>query len=69
MRAAKRKRGQHIQIVPAKRDEVRSALRFGAMGGCSAGCDLCRFFWLCEGGEIGADELGGEDERKVDKCT
>lgn len=65
MRAAKRKHGQRIRIVPDKRDLARSALAFGRSGGCSAGCELCRFVYLCEGGDIGAGELGGEDEREA----
>lgn len=41
----------------------RNALRFGHMGGCVAGCENCLYIKLCEGGEIGSDELGGEDGR------
>lgn len=63
-KAAKRGDARRVQIMPEKRDLARSALRFGALGGCGAGCELCRFLWLCDGGEIGADALGGEDERE-----
>lgn len=57
MRAAKRKRGQRIRIMPDKRDLARSALAFGRAGGCaSAGCELCRFVYLCEGGTVGEEQ-------------
>lgn len=58
-------RGQPVRAMPIKRDLARSALAFGRSGGCSAGCELCRFYWLCEGGEIGADtEETATEERK-----
>ena len=62
MRAAKRKRGQRIRIMPDKRDLARSALAFGRSGGCAAGCkdcrywELCRFVYLCEGGTVGEEQ-------------
>ena len=56
MKAAKRKRGQCIRIVPDKRDLARSALAFGRAGGCVAGCELCRFVYLCEGGTVGEEQ-------------
>lgn len=64
MRAAKRKRGQRIRIVPDKRDLARSALAFGRSGGCVAGCELCRFVYLCEGGTVGDVGEGGVHERR-----
>lgn len=64
MRAAKRKRGQRIRIMPDKRDLARSALAFGRAGGCASGCELCRFVYLCEGGTVGDDEEGGKYERR-----
>lgn len=56
MKAANRNRGQHIRIVPEKRDLARSALAFGRSGGCASGCELCRFVYLCEGGTIGEEQ-------------
>ena len=64
MRAAKRGHGQLVRILPAKLDMARSALQFGRSGGCAAGCELCRFVYLCEGGTVGDDEEGGEYERR-----
>ena len=60
MRAAKRKRGQRIRIVPDKWDLARSALAFGRAGGCVAGCELCRFVYLCEGGTVGEEQEESE---------
>ena len=64
MRAAKRKRGQRVRILPDKRDMARSALAFGVAGGCVAGCENCRFLWLCEGGEIGAEQSDKSDREE-----
>ena len=69
MRDGKRKRGQRIRIVPDKRDLARSALAFGRSGGCaSSTCTGCRFYWLCEGGEINTDaEIDGVETTKEER--
>ena len=53
------RRGRLAHNAPEKRDLARSALAFGRAGGCAAGCANCRYWRLCSGGDIGAEE-GGE---------
>ena len=46
--------------------DVLAALRFGRSGGCEAGCELCKYRWLCRGGTFGgrAEEEQHDEEKE-----
>ena len=49
------------------RDLARSALKFGAAGGCVYGCVDCRYLPLCGHDEI-TEEKAAEKRRNLDKA-